>query len=126
MSSIARDSRGRWLPGVVLNPDGRPVVAREVRDLARSHGPEAIAKLAHLMRSSKDERVQLAAAEELLNRGYGRPMQQLHIEHEDNASPFASMTFEEKRALLEQLRSLQAKTIEGHAESPPEIASDDH
>jgi hypothetical protein len=98
---------------VVPNPGGRPAVAREVRDLARSYGPEAIAKLHELMRNGKSEQVQLAAAEELLNRGYGRPMQQVHIEHEENASPFAHLSPDEKRRaaalIMQTLASENAK-----------------
>ena len=44
-----------------------------MRELARSHGPEAVAKLVQLMRAAEDERVQLGAAEALLTRGFGRP-----------------------------------------------------
>jgi hypothetical protein len=61
MNSIARDSRGRWLPGVVPNPGGRPAVAPEVRDLARSYGPEAIAKLAQSLLSRSP--IQVAPAQ---------------------------------------------------------------
>jgi hypothetical protein len=71
--------RTLWKPGQSGNPAGRPKVAGEVRALARQYGPEAIAKLVTLMRGSDDERVQLAAARELLNRGYGRVP--LAIEH---------------------------------------------
>jgi hypothetical protein len=45
----------------------------------------------------------LAAAEELLNRGYGRPMQQVHIEHEETVSPFAHLSPDEKRELAAML-----------------------
>lgn len=75
----ARDARGRFLPGVSGNPSGRPADEREIRALARSHAPECIEKLLTLMRSAVDERVQLAAAEALLSRGYGRPPQP--VEH---------------------------------------------
>lgn len=47
---------------------------RQCRELARARVHEAIAKLVSLMRHAKDERVQLLAAEALLDRGFGRPM----------------------------------------------------
>lgn len=47
-------------------------------ELARKEGPEAIKALIKLLKS-KDERVQLAAANAILDRGYGRPAQ--HVEH---------------------------------------------
>jgi hypothetical protein len=45
----------------------------EIRAFAQQYGPEAIGKLVNLMRQSDDYRVQLVAAKELLDRGYGRP-----------------------------------------------------
>jgi hypothetical protein len=59
-------------PGRSGNPLGRRPIAPEVKALARQYGAEAIAKLVTLMRHAPDERTQLAAARELLNRGYGR------------------------------------------------------
>lgn len=45
----------------------------EIRELAQEFGPEAIRRLVSLMRQRDDHKVQLAAAKELLDRGYGRP-----------------------------------------------------
>ncbi len=70
-----RSVQGRFLPGVSGNPGGRPAVAAEVAELAQSYGPEAIHKAVFLMRHSDDERTQLAAAELILNRAYGKPAQ---------------------------------------------------
>ncbi len=67
-----------WKQGQSGNPGGRPKVAAEIRDLARDHGPEAIQRLVTLMRS-KNESVAVRAAEALLDRGYGRPMQGLEL-----------------------------------------------
>jgi len=47
----------------------------EIRALAQEYGPEAIRRLVSLMRQRDDHKVQLAAAKELLDRGYGRPME---------------------------------------------------
>jgi hypothetical protein len=60
------------------NPGGRPKVMPEIRELARNHGPEAIKRLVALMHS-KNQSVAVRAAEALLDRGYGRPMQGLEI-----------------------------------------------
>lgn len=62
-----------WKPGQSGNPAGRPRVVAEIRDLARSHGPEALETLARIMRDKAarpDARAR--AAEALLDRGYGR------------------------------------------------------
>jgi hypothetical protein len=45
----------------------------EIRALAQEYGPEAIHILVNLMRQSDDPKLQLAAAREILYRGYGPP-----------------------------------------------------
>ena len=46
-----------------------------VRELAQKHGAKAVTRLVKLMTESKDEKIQHAAAVELLDRAYGRPTQ---------------------------------------------------
>ena len=43
----------------------------EIRALAQEYGPEAIRRLVSLMRQRDDRKLQLTAAKELLDRGYG-------------------------------------------------------
>lgn len=47
-------------------------ITREIRSLAQEHCEEALAKIVHLMRSAEREETQLAAAKELIDRGYGK------------------------------------------------------
>jgi hypothetical protein len=49
-------------------------VPPEVRDLAPQHSKEAVERLIHWMKSD-DGRISVAAANALLDRGYGRPVQ---------------------------------------------------
>ncbi len=70
-----RRARSSWAPGQSGNPRGRPKVAAEVRDLARTHSAVAIATLASLMRGAEKDDVRLRAAEALLDRAWGRPAQ---------------------------------------------------
>src|SRR5215471_3126130 len=74
-----RGPNGRWLPGFAPNPSGRPAAVKEVRDLARQHTPSALARLVELM-NSKNEATALAAIDQLLNRGYGKPVQAVESE----------------------------------------------
>jgi Family of unknown function (DUF5681) len=68
--------KGRWKPGQSGNPSGRPKVIQVVRDLAREHTPEAIDTLAEIMTDEKAPHAQrIAAAAEILDRGWGKPMQ---------------------------------------------------
>ena len=68
------------------NPGGRPKEVAEVRELAKKHGPEAIAKLVELM-GSENERTAVAACEAILNRGYGRPAQSVTLGGEEGGPP---------------------------------------
>jgi hypothetical protein len=60
------------------NPSGRPKVDFEVRAAARLHGAAAIAKLVELL-GRDDDRTALAAAQALLDRGYGKPAQSMEV-----------------------------------------------
>lgn len=69
---------GTFQPGKSGNPGGRPKENAEVKALAREYGPEAISKLVELLRGS-DARVAKAAADSLLDRGYGKPGQSVEL-----------------------------------------------
>jgi hypothetical protein len=58
-------------------------VAAEIRNLASEHGPQAIARLVALMHS-KNESVAVRAAEALMDRGYGRPMQGMDVSGQED------------------------------------------
>lgn len=47
---------------------------KEIREIAQRHGPTAIRELVRLMTKSDNEATRLKAAQELLDRGYGRPV----------------------------------------------------
>src|SRR3954453_7477858 len=56
------------------NPGGRPKEVKEVVELARQFTTEAIMRLADWVRSD-DPRASIAAAQVLLDRGWGKPTQ---------------------------------------------------
>lgn len=66
-------------PGQSGNPSGRPRVDKNVVELARQHTKEAVKTLATLMRKSENEAVRASAAQALLDRGWGRPMQSMAL-----------------------------------------------
>ena len=62
--------------GTSGNPGGRPRVLADVQELARERSPEAINTLANVMRDEKaPPAARVAAANALLDRGYGKPTQ---------------------------------------------------
>ena len=67
-----RDEKGRFLVGVSGNPGGRPQEVGDVREMARDHTEEAIKTLVDLMRHAKSDAARGAAAQALLDRGYGK------------------------------------------------------
>ena len=74
--------------GTSGNPGGRPKVVGGIRDLAREHSADAIRTLAGIMNSPKeDARARVAAANSLLDRGFGKP--QVNVDLNTNPMPTA-------------------------------------
>lgn len=69
--------------GTSGNPAGRQKgalrkVVPEIREAAKAYGPEVLLRLVSLVKS-KDERVAIAACTAILDRGYGRPAQNVDV-----------------------------------------------
>src|SRR5215831_6179088 len=74
---MARHSNGRWAAGQSGNPGGRPAGLAEVRKLARKHTAEAIERLVTEMKQGDTSNARIAAANAILDRGWGKPTQPL-------------------------------------------------
>jgi hypothetical protein len=78
MSASTPETRTRklpstaWKPGQSGNPLGRPRHDYDIAAMCREHAPEAVATLVAAL---KDPRHKIAAAQTLLDRGFGRPVQ---------------------------------------------------
>src|SRR5947209_10133845 len=72
-----KTGKGGFKPGVSGNPGGRP--RRHIGDLSREtrqYAQLAVSTLVKICRAG-EERNRLVAARELLDRGYGRPLQMI-------------------------------------------------
>lgn len=72
-------SDGKFKKGQSGNPSGRPKLLVKVQELTREHGEEAVRKLVELMRFCPDPKIQLHAAKELLDRGFGKSTQLVEV-----------------------------------------------
>lgn len=79
--------------GVSGNPGGRPKETPEMKDAkdkARKLCPKAVDRLAQLM-DSANEQVAAAAANSILDRGLGRPVQAI-VGGDDESNPIRTVT----------------------------------
>jgi hypothetical protein len=84
------------------NPGGRPKArlddGRTLSDLAKEHTPAAVQVLATIMTEGESEQARVAAATAILDRGWGRPMQNLELEIKDTETAAAVLEAARKRA----------------------------
>jgi hypothetical protein len=137
MSGIKGRPRGRpFAKGQSGNPGGRPIkpttieqrkLEADVRMLARDRGAEAIDKLVALMRGvvrveierkrvemSVPPMTQLAAANALLDRGYGRPHQSVEMTGKDG-DPIEHHEVSALEVIQSRLAAIRERLLEeGH------------
>lgn len=91
------------------NPGGVPKGLKELKELARKHSTNAIARLAELM--EEDGAVGVAACNSILDRGWGKPTQAVEVSGPEGGP----MAFEALEDLtdeqLEQLERTLAKAV---------------
>ncbi len=88
----ARDSNGHFLPGQSGNVSGRPNAAKEIAIIARAKCPQMIEALASIVLDTRETAfARIAAAQVILDRGLGKPMQALAVDVSDNTQRSAEM-----------------------------------
>ncbi len=100
----------KWQPGQSGNPKGMEPGVGHVRELARQHTEESVEKLVEIMRDENaPPSAQGAAANSLLDRGWGRPDQSVTV---DNGESLLSILDEiERRA---DLKEIEGEAIDVH------------
>lgn len=106
---------GRWKPGQSGNPTGKNGHNKlfDAAALARSHAPEAIKALVIALRYPK-ERVPAAIA--LLDRGFGKPLQEQHISTESSLTVLHILA---ARALSNELKAIDGNVSTDVVEATP-------
>jgi len=74
-----------WPKGVSGNPGGRRKQDYRIKDLAQKYTNEALATLRSIMKGSEDDRARVAAANAILDRGYGKPAQSVDLTSSDGS-----------------------------------------
>jgi hypothetical protein len=94
---VKRTAKGQFPKGASGNPRGRPKIGQSMAELAREHGPEMLKVLVRAARKGS-----VAAAQAVLDRGYGRPAQAVDM-HVWMNKKLNELTPEELAALEEHL-----------------------
>jgi hypothetical protein len=110
---------GQFKPGQSGNPAGRTNAFEQVRALARQHSPEAFKTLVELMRLTNEPGVRLRAAEQILDRAFGRPAQAVELFGAIAHADVSAMSDVELAGYVAALRA----RVDGHEEEPRDAGS---
>lgn len=79
------------------NPGGRPAIAKEIKELALTKSEEAFQKIVGLL-DDPDPKIVMAAAKEILDRAYGKPIQGHQLNDADGQAitPILNLTLKSK------------------------------
>lgn len=79
---LVRGEGGRFAKG--NKAGGRKALPEDLKAAFRAASPEALATLIDVMRHGKQDGSRVRAAEIILDRGYGKPVQAVDLTSEDN------------------------------------------
>jgi hypothetical protein len=105
---------GTFLPGVAANPKGRGAEIRIFSNLAteaRKFAGLALETLVDVMKNGATDAVRLAAANSVLDRGYGKPRQSIDLKADVqsvNVNLFEGIATEDQRLAVETLAAISS------------------
>jgi hypothetical protein len=76
-SRIENMSAGGQRPNAGRKKGSPNKVTAEIKKIAQEHGPDALKELLRIMKNGTSEQARIAAAKEVLDRAYGKPVQAL-------------------------------------------------
>src|SRR6476659_7431097 len=75
--------KGGFQRGRSGNPGGRPKLPADIREAFKAKAPQALEVLTRCLQSG-DDRIAMMAAQAILDRGYGKPMQSIDANINDD------------------------------------------
>jgi hypothetical protein len=105
-------------PGRSGNPGGRPKTEVDIAAMARIHGPKCIQVIVGML-SGEDHKLRLAAAVALLDRGFGRPKQEMDINSNSTIELHLVAARAISSTLIEQQSTPAIETIESTSTDIP-------
>ena len=101
--------RGGFSKGTSGNPGGRPRSLASVMYEARRYTHESLKTFVKLMRTAESESVKLNAAEALLSRAWGRPIQALQVDGRFLTKKLTDLTHDEIMALEHRVEMIDTE-----------------
>ncbi len=98
---------GPWKKGVSGNPSGRrkrTVEETQLIEACRQKTPEALAVIDSLMRESANDRVRLAAAQFIIERGYGKAPERVELLDARKQGPQPGAEMSEQEAYMQLIK----------------------
>lgn len=83
--------------GAAVAVANRAGAVKLIRDLARQYTAEAFEEIVDLMKNCRDPKVRMVAAKEILDRGWGKPVQGVEVSGADGAGIVVNVNIREKQ-----------------------------